>query len=564
MNINYQINENGRTYIRYDILLTNLTTDIAIQSYSLSLNQANPQNIEVFDQSAPLTPQVNKEDSTYTIKVNFREPSVGKGVSRRLTINLTDDTLATKSGNVWEITLPALTGENFNGVVQTLSVPKNFGELAYVLPEPIEIKAQDNQIKYVFSYDQNPKAITAAFGEFQVYSFGITYHLENPVQKSTLMEIAIPPDTAQQRIFYENIDPKPENIHLDVDGNWLAQYTLDSRESKEIKVVGSAQIFSYAHKRPVDKAYLEKMLVPTSYWQTDDPEIKKLAQSLKTPKAIYDYVVNTLSYDYERVRPEVKRLGASLALKNPKKAMCMEFTDLFIALARAARIPAREVNGYAYTENPKLQPLSLVADVLHAWPEYWDIQRELWVPVDPTWGKTSGIDYFDKLDLNHFTFVTHGVNPEIPYTPGSYKLGAHPQKDVYVSFSRLPDNKEPVIQLNLRKKDGLNFRNISYRATLYNPGPAALYNQNINLIIDGKRSIYDTIDILPPFMSREVVIKTPVGFLGSRTPHEIKLYFAGSEASIEPNTSGLILVTITAIFLAILAATAFLFWKFKR
>ena len=57
----------------------------------------------------------------------------------------------------------------------------------------------------------------------------------------------------------------------------------------------------------------------------------------------------------------------------------MEFTDLFVAIARAAGIPARESVGYAYTTNSRLRPLSLVTDVLHAWPEYYDADKKIWV-----------------------------------------------------------------------------------------------------------------------------------------------------------------------------------------
>ncbi len=564
LNASYQINENGRTHISYDILLSNLATATAIKSYSLSLSQANPQNIEVFDQNTPLTPQITKEGSTYSIKIDFNEPSVGKGVSRKLKINLTDDSLALKSGNVWEITLPGIVGENFEGVAQTLTVPNSFGELAYISPEPVDIQIHENNTNYIFNQNKNPKAISAAFGEFQVFSFGITYHLENPSPKKTTMEIAIPPDTDQQKIFYEDINPKPENLRIDEDGNWLAQYTLESHESKEVKAVGSVQIFSFIQKHTANPIYLKKMLTTTTYWQTDNSNIKAIAKDLKTPKAIYDYVVSTLSYDYDRVRPEVKRFGAIQALKNPDKAMCMEFTDLFIALARAANIPAREINGYAYTENSKLQPLSLVADILHAWPEYWDSQKQRWIPVDPTWGKTSGLDYFDKLDLNHFTFVIHGINPEIPYAPGSYKLGAHPQKDVYVSFSRLPEIKEPTVQLTINKKDGISLKNVYYEVTLYNPGPTALYNQNLELIQDGNKSIFNTVEVLPPFKTHKMTIKIPMGILERYAPKEISVYFAGSGASILPNTLGFNLVIVTLIFILIFSITAFLFWKLKR
>ena len=161
----------------------------------------------------------------------------------------------------------------------------------------------------------------------------------------------------------------------------------------------------------------------------------------------------------------------------------MEFTDLFIALARAAGIPAREINGYAYTENPELQPLSLVADVLHSWPEYWDSSQKVWRPVDPTWEDTTGgIDYFDKFDLSHVTFVIHGKNTNYPYPAGSYKNPQSLQKDVLAQFGVLPDLK--VSQINTEVvTNGIDkpFSPLKRTIKVYNSGPVAYYNVPVNI-----------------------------------------------------------------------------------
>ena len=95
--------------------------------------------------------------------------------------------------------------------------------------------------------------------------------------------------------------------------------------------------------------------------------------------------------------------------------------------------------GFAYTTNSKLRPLSLVADVLHAWPEYWDTTRGIWIPVDPTWANTTGgVDYFSKLDFNHITFAIQGKSSEKPYPAGFYKESGINSKDVTVSFAEVP------------------------------------------------------------------------------------------------------------------------------
>src|SRR5690606_24493931 len=124
-------------------------------------------------------------------------------------------------------------------------------------------------------------------------------------------------------------------------------------------------------------------------------------------------ITANFSYDYDIEKQEfVDRKGAQETLATKKARGCMEFTDLFIATARSMGIPARELNGYALSNTESTKPISInfkSGDLLHAWPEFYDPAYG-WIPIDPTWGNTSGIDYFTKLDTNHFVFVIKGTN----------------------------------------------------------------------------------------------------------------------------------------------------------
>ena len=202
------------------------------------------------------------------------------------------------------------------------------------------------------------------------------------------------------------MNPAPENVTKDKDGNWLATYLLRPRSSTRVEVRGKAAVSLFPKPEALSDESRAEYLKEKPYWQVSDSRIQKLAKDLKTPKAIYDYVVKSLTYDFERVKKQQARLGAVATLQNPTSAVCLEFTDLFIAITRAAGIPAREVEGFAFTDNQKQRPLSLVQDILHAWPEYYDDTRQMWIMVDPTWGNsTGGVDYFDVLDFDHFAFV---------------------------------------------------------------------------------------------------------------------------------------------------------------
>jgi hypothetical protein len=216
-------------------------------------------------------------------------------------------------------------------------------------------------------------------------------------------------------------------------------------------------------------------------------------------------------------------MGATQALANPNQAICMEFTDLFIALARAASIPAREINGFAYTTDARLRPLSLMADVLHAWPEYYDVQKQAWIPVDPTWEKTTGgVDYFSKTDLNHFAFVIHGEHSQYPYPAGSYKLEDSLGRDVQVGFGEYQGENKNDLKVDFDLPGEIFWgEHKNGKIIVKNTGQGALYNlnlkaspQGLELLSSGERMV----KILPPFSSVEIpVVLKAKNFLGNGT-----------------------------------------------
>src|SRR5690606_2579846 len=139
----------------------------------------------------------------------------------------------------------------------------------------------------------------------------LTYHVQNPLALDSSIDIALPPDTGHQKVIINDLQPKPQSLHLDADGNWMARYDLRAREQKEIVYDGTVQVFNGSIRSiEVPSETLASYLRPTEYWQSDHSDIKSLASQLQTPEAIYQYVVDTLDYDFTRVLPDADRLGA--------------------------------------------------------------------------------------------------------------------------------------------------------------------------------------------------------------------------------------------------------------
>lgn len=565
----YKVNENGITQVINKVTLTNLFSNIYATSYSIVLKEINPTSVNAYDEKGPLSVSTNISETETTIEINFNDSLVGKDKSRVFWISYDESTFAIKTGEVWEISIPRLSeNSNFTNYSLNLMIPVSFGQEAYISPTPREKSTSNNFFNYRFiKEDVEKTGITAGFGQFQVFTFNLNYHLENPLSRESITEISLPPDNAFQKIYYSNITPKPFSMEVDSDGNWIAKYKLSSRQRLDIVATGFVQIFSTI--RPYPKPTLESLnenLSETEYWQTFNPDIINLAKTYNTPEKIYGFVSTKLKYDYARVKTNVVRFGASKALLNPDSAICMEFTDLFIAIARAAGIPAREVNGFAYTENPDIQPLSLVNDVLHAWPEYYDSTINAWIPIDPTWGSTTGgVDYFNKLDLRHFTFVIHGKNDSTPYAAGSYKLGANPQKDVFVSFGNLPEERNSKIKILASLDKFIPLIPNKLNITVINPGPVAIYNLDQKVYFDNKEvPINNQVDILLPFQTYKSYIDIPFSFLAAKTPDKVRLVINGEEISVSTNKREVIIYNLLFIFVVSLLILLTIIFRLKR
>lgn len=143
------------------------------------------------------------------------------------------------------------------------------------------------------------------------------------------------------------------------------------------------------------------------------------------------------------------------------------------------------MQGYGFSNDQDLRPLSVNSDILHSWPEYYDNATQLWKEIDPTWESTSGIDYFDSLDLNHIVFAIHGKKSDYPFPAGSYKLeettkdvNITPTSDVFSEKNSLDFQVSPL-QIPL-----LNKNTYQLKITVRNTGNAFVWNMPLAVSSD--------------------------------------------------------------------------------
>lgn len=504
--IEYLVSLSGQATATHQITFTNNLSQIFPTEYKIEILGLSLSDLSASDDEGNILTDFSSKDGLSTIKVKFNKASVGKNQKTTIKLIYRIADLAKNKGKTWEIVLPKTFNKSPTKSQINLKTPSEFGSLSFA---SVSAKFEDGLTHNTTTFQNNSSSeILIIFGNYQLFDFSLNYHLKNPSLNKITSEIALIPDTYSQSVFYKSISPSPKGINIDTDGNWLAQYEINPQQ--ELNIIATGQVKT-GLRLSESSNNLENYLQSQKFWPTSDPQIQSLLDKVSTPRSIYDYVISTLQYDYNRIENS-SRLGAIEALNKPQNALCTEFTDLFVTLSRAKGIPAREIQGFAYSSDQKIKPLNLNNDILHAWPEYYNVGENSWKAIDPTWGKTTGgIDYFNNLDLNHITFVTHGLDSEYPLPAGSYQKDEN-TKSVFIDFATEDLKYEQTFPVAFFDKNKL---------ILQNQSP----NSQKNITISSEKlSFSQNLDTILPYSSLE--LKLPkMSFLSSLSTNNQKITF---------------------------------------
>lgn len=157
------------------------------------------------------------------------------------------------------------------------------------------------------------------------------------------------------RISYDAIEGVKQMIvtipNLPAGREVKALVTFEVKRSEQVPP-DDTDIYQLPEKRKLDKA-IRPYLGPSPLIESNNPKIKALAKQIGTDKekawdrveAIYDWVREKVKYENGPIK------GALAALRD-ETGDCEELTSLFIAICRAADIPARTVwvPGHCYPE----------------------------------------------------------------------------------------------------------------------------------------------------------------------------------------------------------------------
>lgn len=432
----YRVDEDGTTHVEEEYQITNNTSNKYLDGMQLSAPTDEVKNLRVTDRSGAAvdaeqhTKSMTQQGYTYNyqeISLKFNKRQVGKNLTWGFKIAYDTGKLVETKGAAHTVYIPAVApGPGDDNYQVTLSVPQSFGEPHSSGAKPVSGGIDSGRASYNFDKkDLASHALALVFGNSTVYKANFNFPLKNDSSLAKTFTIALPPDTSSQKIFVNSLDPKPTNTRLDVDGNVLADYSVPAKTELTVKTDIEAVVKYLEYdlsasglKKDIPDDLVKKYTAPTHYWQAQDPNLI-LALKAKTNlndkqkvaeivREINNFVIQTLSYNNDKIKYNIRQ-GSAAALKDPANAVCLEYSDLMIAMLRSQGIPARMPIGYGYTGN--LKTSTAVSDSLHSWVEAY-VPGVGWINIDPTWGEK--FDNFGRSDLDHFAFAVWGANDSTP------------------------------------------------------------------------------------------------------------------------------------------------------
>jgi len=316
-------------------------------------------------------------------------------------------------------------------------------------------------IPAVYSYADNLKP-EAEVGHVFIYKVKKTFEIKPGVAMDS-MQFKFPlikKELQNQKMFDLAVDPNYNALVTDPDGNEIAIFYFSSVPAGKTVVV----FMGYTIKIEKMGIVIDPAKVSADY-SKDIDEVKgylgneggvdvnnesirnsshSIVQKEENPylkgKAIYDFIARNI--EYENVE-DVSGWQAPNETLSKARGNCNAITKLFIALARASGLPAREVAGVVFT--PNVSEKKCIADAGHAWAEIY-LPGYGWLPVDATFGITEIEKYYCFSNTTHIKEV---YGQMVSRNPGSLYRGSSIEGRTYSNVGNIPFENKAKIEIDL-------------------------------------------------------------------------------------------------------------------
>lgn len=411
-------------------------------------------------------------------------------------------------------------------------------------PAPVKTNVGIGQqlLDFADTDSQIDRSIGVVFGESTRALITVKTTLKNNSWWWKDVVLTLPPDTNQQTVRLDSIEPKPSNVRLDRDGNILAVYRLGPLGQKEVSAVVDANIRTLTYKldnngaiKDTDALLVERYTKLTDNWQPLGLEL-----DINGDKAANEAVRTVFDAVVEKTRADAD-IDQVLTLND--RTAPLKYADWLVGELRSRMIPARVVIGLVFTDGERViaQPRT------SAWAEVY-VNGTGWITLDPWLAAHSGL--YGAADPLHVALGLWGLEDDRPPV-------AIDSASVSFISEEPPAASEPTRSLSAKKHVILPF--LSVVQVSVNHGEGTIVD-DIAVEIGGRRHTLGSI--------------APVGTVTSRQPslglkafksEQVKVGTLNGEdfntwAEVKADVSYLPLLTLVSIVILVILGR----WLWRR
>jgi len=250
----------------------------------------------------------------------------------------------------------------------------------------------------------------------------LEYRGEEPA-KELMFAYPIPPNTTWQICDLVKANPKPIAI-MKRGPNTLLLFTVRLVDQLPSKVtimcnVTVLELRSNLNKDNSGSSYeipstlMVKFTRATYWWNYTAPEVVEVVDEIRSAlseednvyeivMAIREWLIKNMKYTLHR-----ERRGAVEAILS-REGDCSEYADIFIALCRAMRLPARRAWGWLV--NIRGEYATWLG---HTWPEVWVPSIRSWVPIEVTMIGEEKAPNLGEVDTRYLAFLIEDGTEDI-------------------------------------------------------------------------------------------------------------------------------------------------------
>jgi len=261
---------------------------------------------------------------------------------------------------------------------------KNLWNVDYQTDEIYKIKIHDNE---TFTRFEEKEQLLEYTNQVRNYGPGLVKDLD--------IYLAIPENLPNQELLSEiEYSPQPTDFLTDKWGQKVAHYRFQNLEATQFVTVGmkaKAKLFNVRYYifpektgqlKDIPQGIKERFLADDTKYSINDPFIQRSTKEAVgeetnaywIARKIFNYVIERISYELAggwNIAPTVLKRGSG---------SCSEYAFVYIAMSRAAGLPARYVGCVAVRGDD-----ASVDEVFHRWIEVY-LPNYGWIPLDPSWG----------------------------------------------------------------------------------------------------------------------------------------------------------------------------------